>query len=536
MTTKKLRDAKRCQPTAKGYADQHGRRWYEVRRGRQKVLLHERDLIDRAGMFRLLADQGLSIWKKAEKEELLEKLEELEQFAARLIFDRPGWAGGQFASASGRVYAPKGTRKGLVAFATSAHKCAAKGTHAEWLTQVAEPLCGHPIPSFFLMAALAAPMLELSGLSANPGFELAGEGGKGKTTTMRLMASTSGPAMLGHQGYITTFSMTPVALEKSMQMHSDMPFLIDEANLYNQGGTAASNRRMMQDFSFAMAQGTTKGRCNEPDQKRYWFVCVITANAPFHEVLAQTHRDVADAATDRLNTIMVPPGDAGVFGPLAAGYDNYRQFTQALEAGMADQYGTAMPKFLGELVTERHKDEAAFKAKIRRYIDKFKIAVGINDSNGSDVRVAEAYGLVYAAGVFARHCGVLPSGFDCMAAAQHCYANFRATVPLRQSLADRLRAVAARPETITIDRRNLPTLTDAEVRGAGAFLRKIKGKQCLLLTAEFGRTMFPDWNALKGTLDFGNLSMGSGDGGRGRQTRIRANKKMEWFYCFAMPD
>ncbi len=47
--------------------------------------------------------------------------------------------------------------------------------------------------------------------------------------------------MLGHQGYITTFSMTPVALEKSMQVHSDMPFLIDETNLYNQGGTAASS-------------------------------------------------------------------------------------------------------------------------------------------------------------------------------------------------------------------------------------------------------------------------------------------------------
>ncbi len=187
MTTKKLRDAERRPPIVKvkGYVDQRGQLWHEVRRGRQKVLLHERDLIDRAAMFRLLADRGLSIWKKAEKEELLEKLEELEHFAARLIFDRPGWAGGQFASASGQVYAPKGTRKGLVAFATSAHKCAAKGTHAEWLTQVAQPLCGHPIPSFFLMAAFAAPMLELSGLSANPGFELAGEVGKGKTTTMR---------------------------------------------------------------------------------------------------------------------------------------------------------------------------------------------------------------------------------------------------------------------------------------------------------------------------------------------------------------
>jgi hypothetical protein len=543
MTSKKARIGQRSasvrpapEMTVKGYRDQRGQHWYEVRLGRAKALLHQRDLIDRAGMYRLLADRGVPIWKKAEKEDLVEKLEELSHFACRLIFDRPGWDGGQFANASGRVFAAPGTRRGLVAFTTSQHKCAKKGRHAEWLTQVAEPLCGHPIPMFFLMAAFAAPMLDLSGLSANPGFELAGEGGKGKTTTLRLMASTSGPAMQGHQGYVTTFSMTPAALEKSMQMHADMPFLIDEANLYNQGGNAASNRQKMQDFSFAMAHGTSKGRYNEPDQKRYWFVCVTSANAPFHELLAQSHRDVADAATDRLNTIMVPQGDAGVFGPLTSGYDSYRGFTQALEAGMADQYGTAMPKFVRALVAARNKGEAAFKAKIRDDIDKFKATVGINDSNGSDVRVAEAYGLVYAAGIFARHCGVLPEGFDCMDAAQHCYANFRATVPLRQPLPDRLRAIAFRPETIAINAKDLPTLTDVQMEAAGAFLRPIKKQKCLLMTAEFGRTMFPDWNALKGTAEFRYLNRGNRDGGRGRHCRIRANKDMDWLYCFAMPD
>ncbi|MBB3941565.1 hypothetical protein GGR39_003245 [Novosphingobium fluoreni] len=544
MTTKNLKDAKHCSAAkrppkllVKGYADQRGQRWYEVRLGREKALLHQGELIERAKIFHVLKDRGVTIWRPDDKKEVLEKLEELDHFPTRLIFDRPGWAGGQFANASGRVYAPGGTRKGLVAFQTSPHKCATKGKHAEWLKQVAEPLCGHLIPMFFVMAAFAAPMLEMSGLSANPGFELAGEGGKGKTTTMRLMASTSGPAMLGHQGYITTFSMTPAAIEQSMRMHSDMPFLIDEANLYNQGGSAASNRRMMQDFSFAMAQGTTKGRYNEIDQKRYWFICVTSANAPLHELMAQSHQDIAGAAIDRLNTIMVPAGDAGVFGPLAAGYENYRQFTQALEAGMAEQYGTAMSKYLRKLVAARHEDEAGLKAKIKSRIDAFKVAVGISDSNGSDVRVAEAYGLVYAAGVFARHCGVLPKGFDCMAAAQHCYANFRATVPLRQSLADRLRAIAARPETMTIDRRNLPTLTDDQMQAAGAFLRKIKGQQSLLLTAEFGRTMFPDWNALKGTSEFRNLNRsGSDDRGRGRHCRVRANKAMDWLYCFAMPE
>jgi hypothetical protein len=69
------------------------------------------------------------------------------------------------------------------------------------------------------------------------------------------------------------------------------------------------------------------------------------------------------------------------------------------------------------------------------------------------------------------------------------------------------------------------------MQAAGAFLRKIKGQQCLLLTPEFGRTVLPDWNVLKGTREFRNLNRsGNDDRGRGRHCRVRANKKMDWFY------
>lgn len=520
----------------RGYTDSTNRQWVEVTYKGKVALLEYAQFAERAGVWSALSNKGCIFVRKADKASLIEQVEELEHFPPRVIFSRPGWLGGQFVNASGRVFKPAGEQAGAIGFTPDPTKCSRKGALKYWRSQVAMPLVGHPIPCFFIMVGFAAPMLELSGRSENIGYELAGEGGKGKSTCQRLMASLVGPAMEKDRGYITTFHMTPAALEKSMRWHSDMPFIIDEANLFGSGESGSADRRKMQDFAFQMASGVTKGRFDNPEQDGFRFVFVTSANNPFNEQLGESHRDVANAATDRLPSIVVPPGDPGVFGDLPAGYSSYREFTLALEGAMAQQYGSAMPKLLTKLVNARHRDEEKLKANIRRRIDKFKTEIGINENNGSDVRVAEAFGLVYAAGEFAKHHGILPEAWDCLEAAKHCYANFRSSVPIRQSLPERLLAIAKRPQTLMIDPQDLPQLSDAQVAEAGAFIREVKGETLLLMTTPLGQMMFPDWDALKGTPDFERLNRANDNRrGRGFHCRIRSNKRADWFYCFALP-
>jgi hypothetical protein len=522
----------------RGFRDANNERWVEVKyQGESALIRFSEFATNRGGISSTLSDRGLVIVKRADRNSLFEQVEKLEQFADRLIFSRPGWRQGQFANASGMVFAPTGQKRGAVAFSRDLTKCSKTRSHRRWVEHVACPLAGHPIPCFFVMACFAAPLLELVGRAENIGFELAGQGGKGKSTTQRLMASVVGPCMEKDRGYISTFYTTPAALERSMQWHSDMAFIIDEANLFGGGESSTADKRLMRNFAFQMSSGTTKARYDSPQQEGYRFIYVTSANEPFNEVLGTSHRDVANAASDRLLSIVVPEGDAGVFGDLPDGYDSYRQFTLALETAMAENYGTAMPKFLLRLVRARHANEDRVKARIRQHIEHFKCQVGINDNNGSDVRVAEAFGLVYAAGRLAQAFRVLPPQIDCITAATHCYENYRSTVPLRQSLPDRLRAIAARPETLTIDKRDLPTLIDEQVEHAGAFIREMKGETLLLMTPSFGQRMFPDWNALKGTADFAALNKADeGRRGRGYHCRIRSNGKAEWFYCFKLPD
>lgn len=259
------------QMTVRGLLDTSGSKWVEIRYRGGLALLPYRAFADGTNVWSTLSDRGVIVVGKADKTSLKEQVAELEVFTPQVIFGRPGWCGGQFATASGKVFAPPGERKGLIAFTPNAAKCSQMGKHADWLQQVAEPLVGHHLPSFFLMAAFAAPMLAILGRADNFGFELAGEGGRGKSTTQRLMASVVGPAMQKDAGYLTTFNMTANGLERSMPMHSDMPFIIDEANLFAGDGGRGDDRKM-RDFSFQMASGTTKGRFDTPDQQGYRFI------------------------------------------------------------------------------------------------------------------------------------------------------------------------------------------------------------------------------------------------------------------------
>lgn len=536
MTTKSI-SLEANLPVVRGIIDPDKTEWVQLTYKEKTVLIPYIEFgVERATVWSSLTRKGVTLVSKASRASVVEQVERIEKFTERLVFSRPGWHHGQFANASGQVFAPPKCRKGIVGFAPDTAKCATKGTHAEWLDQVARPLVGHHIPCFAMMACLAAPMLDLVGRTDNFGFELSGAGGKGKSTTQRIMASMVGPAMVKDRAYITSFNMTHAALEQSMRAHSDMPFIIDEANLFGAGSGGRADQRAMRDFSFQMGAGITKGRYGRHQQDGYRFVYVTSANEPFHELLSQAHRDTANAASDRLMSITIPEGDAGVFGDLPSGFATYRQFTLALEQGMSEQYGTAMPMFLRALVSARHKDGAKLIGRILRRVAEFNAHVGTNENNGSDVRVAEAFGLVYAAGRFAHFKGILPTEMDCLEAAAHCYANYRSTVPVRQTLPERLLAIAKREQTMTIDRTSLPSLSDEEMERIGAFIRVMKGGTLLLMTPRFGDLMFPDWRKLSKTSDFRALNKADkGARGRGYHCRVRANSKIDWFYAFKLP-
>jgi len=98
----------------------------------------------------------------------------------------------------------------------------------------------------------------------------------------------------------------------------------------------------------------------------------------------------------------------GIFDRIPEGMDGHGYVTQLLNAAHTN-FGHAMPKFIKKPVKAAAKDRDTVIEQINRHIAHFRKRAGVDVNNGAEVRVADAFGLVYAAGRLAKDYEVLPS-------------------------------------------------------------------------------------------------------------------------------
>jgi hypothetical protein len=157
---------------------------------------------------------------------------ELRRYPKRPLIERPGWNGRHFALIDGTVFSPTGEDSAVLLFPKNRQKCASAGSIDEWrkLTAV---LKDQPIATFVLLSSYLGPFLSLTNSMMNQGFELAGPGGKGKSTLQRLAAAVWGPAdnPAGVNFWITA-NVTTNGLEPIMAEHHDSMLIIDDSNLF----------------------------------------------------------------------------------------------------------------------------------------------------------------------------------------------------------------------------------------------------------------------------------------------------------------
>jgi len=492
---------------------------------------------DKSGARQELSDKGLDIVSDRDWRAVIDVVADIKSFPRYPIIEHPGWNGSYYAFTNGKVAGPRGHPRGEAIFKPDKERVAHRGSYELWRDEVASLLVGQTIPSFMLMAALTAPILLLSGRKDNVGFEISGEGETGKSTCQRLMASTIGSA-----NYVRSFYATHAGLEQEMEAHADAPMIIDENNLFGAGEASGIQQERHKGFAFLMANGMAKRRFNSPETKKNRLVYMTSANKPFYEVLNGAHRETALAALDRLIPIRVrAESKLGIFDALPKGYTSARQLAQHLDAAILEQHGTAFPRFLKCLINDRAEDEDGLKRSIRNCVTSFESEIAVAGSRGGGNRVSEAFGLVYAAGSFAKRHGILPADMDCLEAVVQCYRNYRASVPDKLSLAERLNAIVSRPETRVLRRGKWPTMTDEDVELHGAFVRPGNhGTTELLLTARCRDRFIPDLKAIRSTDEFIRLHIGekSHPGKMSRITikrQIRKNVRSERLTCFALP-
>jgi hypothetical protein len=425
----------------------------------------------------------------------------------------------------------------VVLFQADPVKCSKAGSPKGWRDGVAKPLIGQHLASFMLMTAFAAPLLDLTSRVGNFGYELVGEGGKGKSTLQQIMSSVAGGALPSAPGvYWITCNATANGLERAMVAHSDHPMILEEAALYAARGNGRSRGSEFKELVFRLSDGRSKSRFNQPQQTSHRFIYVMSSNQSLAEVLQGGHAIENNAAADRLMTLRI--GDDrphGIFDFLPEDYTDGADFLESLKTAIGDHYGLALPHFASRLVQDRADDEIRLKRRIKRLLTKFQTQVGANPNDGSEMRVVEAFGLSYAAGMVAKGYNILPSGFQCLAAAKACYSLYRAAVRPLLPLPQRLIEIARRADVIDLDN-GLVKMSDAKLQRAPPFRRTTRsGRREILFTQAQRDRFFPDFREIKRDRAFSRWFKCDKKRSTVRR-QLRQDNKKDPVYRFFLPE
>jgi hypothetical protein len=466
---------------------------------------------------------------------LLEAIGQLRRFPRLPLVERPGWTGNVFGMPNGRVITPPHIPHAIALYEPVRGVCDRSGTVKGWRDEFALPLSDQPEAVFILMAMFVAPMLRFVGYPFNPGFELSGAEPAGKARLLKLMASVAGPAIEGATGrYWVTCIDAETNLETAIGRHRDVPMVLDGAALLGIGGSIARRATAMSDFYSRLAGGGVA--TGERPRTGARFAYVMSSNESAMDIAKDRNEGLLRTLCERLLTIPLNSEyEHGVFKTLPAGCGNRLAFIAMLTDAARRHHGVALPAFLKCLVDDAARVPRSFQRWIERRMMAFRSTVACNEHDADAVLNADAFGMVYVAGLLAQRYRVLPATLECRAVAVRCYLAHRSLGRATTPPLLRLKAVMDHPDVIDLDTFD-GQLTDAMIRRAPGFFKTHRsGEREFLMTTLQRNRVFPDWFNLRYNSEFSSAMRRDTDRWD-RQRQLTADRKPDRFFCFVLPD
>ena len=225
----------------------------------------------------------------------------------------------------------------------------------------------------------------------------------------------------------------------------------------------------------------------------------FTGNESLQEIIGGSgHARVTDSVADRLMSIPLEDRPYSIFEECPKGALDRGDLIAQLMTAQAVEHGTAMPAYLQALVSLVANDPAAFKELLQRHLRTFCREAEVVGCGGEIRRVAEAFGLVYAAARLAKHFGVLPANYDPLKAALYCYDQFRLAGTPDPKAAETILKLFDDPGTIDLDRtRRLKISKEAFCDRLAFKWANRSGVKELLISQASVERLFPRWKEIK---------------------------------------
>jgi len=324
------------------------------------------------------------------------------QERARCV-DRTGWHENAFVLPD--VVLGQGEERLVLQASMTMNPFTQAGTIEEWSATIGTWARGNRLLMFGISAALSGFLLELAGMDSG-GFHFWGKSSTGKTTVMRAAWSVCG----GPSG-VRTWRSTSNALEGISALHNDACLCLDEI------GQAPARTVGESAYMIANGQGKSRSQVDGSARSIRSWRCALLSNG--EPTLADKMReDGQQVRAGQEVRIIDVPADAGV--GLGAwqdlhGHDTPGQFSDAIKAACASNYGTLSRAFIDELI--RRRDEL----NLRQGLDEVVSAWMPSGSSGQVRRVVARFALTGLAGEYAALFGLVPwAEGEALTAAKQC--------------------------------------------------------------------------------------------------------------------
>ena len=281
------------------------------------------------------------------------------------------------------------------------------GTVDSWQREVAMYCVGNAWLSFAVSAALAPPLLEISG-DESGGVNFVGSSSTGKTTALRVASSVWG----GDQ-YLHRWRATSNGLEAIAHQHNDGLLVLDEL--------AQVEPREAGAIAYMLANGTGKHRARRDGLAKAaatWRLLFLSAGEiGLADHMREAGKRVRAGQEVRLADI---PADAGaglgIFQNLH-GCASGAELADRLNEAVRQHHGTAARAFIWHLTQHPPEQIKAGIESLRREFLSESLPAGVD---GQARRVGGRFALIAAAGELATTLGVTgwPAGTATDAAAQ----------------------------------------------------------------------------------------------------------------------
>jgi uncharacterized protein (DUF927 family) len=278
----------------------------------------------------------------------------------------------------------------------------ARGTLADWQSNVAARCVGNSRAVFAVACGLAAPLLPLFG-DEGGGFNFRGESSKGKTTLIDLAATVWGPpSKTGSDSFVRQWRATSNALESTAAAHNHVLLPMDEMG--------QADPREVGETLYMLANGAGKDRAKAGGGNRRtttWLTLVLSSSeeSPARMAEAAGRRIKAGQEVRLLDIPAVVAGAHGCFEELHGAQDG-KAFAQAMRVAAIGQHGTSGPAFVGWIGERLLREPDFISGTLAPRARAWCAAYVPSGADGQVQRAGQRFGMVALAGELATEAAI----------------------------------------------------------------------------------------------------------------------------------